>query len=238
MDAHAPSIEGYFPAPPLVAESRPEAADTVSGEAESASASASAAAPPAPPPVPSFTANLLADDAAFSPRREAVRFGTGLGLAAIYGLALGTRQGGKAFFTHAAFVPAALAAVVTLGVPALYIALALFDAPIDPPRAIAASARATARTGLLLAGLAPAAALFVVSSDDARSAAGSAIVGLVVAGGIGLTRMVGELHGSMARAPSNVRARAVFAFFGFMIFAVALAARVWWAALPLLRGVR
>jgi hypothetical protein len=234
MDAHAPSIEGYFPAPPVLAGPRPEGADTVSEEAESAPRSA----PPAPLPVPSFTANLLADDAVFSPRREAARFGVGLGLASIYGLALGTRQGGKAFFTHAAFVPAALAAVVALGVPALYIALALFDAPIDPPRAIAASARATARTGLLLAGLAPAAALFVVSSDDARSAAGAAIVGLVVAGGVGLTRMVGELHGSMTRAPSSVRARADFAFFGFMIFAVALAARVWWAALPLLRGVK
>ncbi len=233
MDAQAPSLEGYFPVPPASAGPRSEVADTVSEEAESIPSS------PAPPPVvPSFTRSLLAEDPAFSPRREAARFGVGLGLAALYGLALGTRQGGKAFFTNAAFVPAALAAVVALGVPALYISLALFDAPIEPPRALAAAARATARTGLVLAGLAPAAALFVVSSDDARSAAGSAIVGLAIAGAIGLTRMVGDLHGSITHAPANVRAKADFAFFGFAIFAVALAARIWWAALPLLRGVR
>src|SRR4051812_50147698 len=113
MDAHAPALEGYFPAPAA-------AADIVSEEAESTPP------PPAPPPVvPSFTHSLLAEDADFSPRREAARFGVGLGLASLYGLSLGTRQGGKAFFTHAAFVPAALAAVVALGVPALYIALAL-----------------------------------------------------------------------------------------------------------------
>ena len=237
MDAQAPSIEGYFPVPPASAGPRLPDADTVSEAADSAP-SVAAPAPASAPMVPSFTASLLAEDTTFSLRREATRFGIGLGLAAVYGLSLGTRQGGKAFFTHAAFVPAALVGVVALGVPALYISLALFDAPIEPPRAVSAAARATARAGLVLAGLAPAAALFVVSSDDARSAAGSAIVGLVVAGAIGLTRMVGDLHGAVAGAPANVRAKADFAFFGFMIFAVALAARIWWAALPLLRGAR
>lgn len=235
MDAHAPALEGYFPEPTESTKPRSGGADTVSEAVESTPP------PPAAPPipvVPSFTASLLAEDATFSLRREAARFGVGIGLAAVYGLSLGTRQGGKAFFTHAAFVPAALAAVVALGVPALYISLALFDAPIEPPRALSAAARATARTGLVLAGLAPAAALFVVSSDDARSAAGSAIVGLIVAGAIGLTRMVGDLHDAIHEAPANVRAKADFAFFGFAIFAVALAARIWWTALPLLRGVR
>ena len=233
MDAHAPTLEGCFPAAPAEAAPRPQGADAAPGEAESI-----VNRPVLRPIVPSFTASLLAEDAELSPRREAARFGVGLGLAAVYGLSLGTRAGGKAFFTNALFVPAALAAVVALGVPALYIALALFDAPIEPPRAVAAAARATARTGLVLAGLAPAAALFVVSSDDARSAAGSALVGLVVAGAIGLARMVGDLHGAVRHAPANTRAKADFAFFGFAIFAVALAARIWWAALPLLRGVK
>lgn len=233
MDAHAPPIEAYFPVQEGQAPRAPRA-DTESREVES---------PPlplqAPPPaVPSLTASLLAEEAVFSPKREAARFATGIGLAAIYGVALGTRQGGRAFLTHAAFVPAALAAVVALGVPALYIALALFDAPIEPPRALAAAARATARTGLVLAGLAPAAALFVVSSDGAGSAAGSAIVGLSLAGSIGLARLIGELHGALAQAPAATRAKADFAFFGFAIFAVALSARIWWAALPLLRGGR
>ena len=233
MDPQAPTLESYFPVPPAAAGPRPPSVDAV---AEAADSAPSVPSPPAV--IPSFTASLLAEDATFSWRREATRFGIGLGLAAVYGLSLGTRQGGKAFFTHAAFVPAALAAVVALGVPALYISLALFDAPIEPPVAVSAAARATARTGLVLAGLAPAAALFVVSSDDARSAAGSAIVGLIVAGAIGLTRLVGDLHGAVTGAPANVRAKADFAFFGFAIFAVALATRVWWAALPLLRGAR
>lgn len=232
MDAHAPSIEGYFPVPPAPAE--PSAATEFAaefGERESTPLRLVQ-----PPSVPSLTASLLAEEEVFSPRREASRFAVGLGLAALYGVSLGTRQGGKAFLTHAAFVPAALAAVVALGVPALYIALALFDAPIEPPHAIAAASRATARTGLVLAGLAPAAALFVVSSDAPGSAAGSAIVGLVVAGAIGLTRMVGDLHGALDKAPAATRAKADFVFLGFAVFAVALSARVWWAALPLLRG--
>jgi hypothetical protein len=227
MDAHAPSIEAYFPVPPAQAEPSAEAG---SEEKDSTPRLVQQAS------VPSLTASLLAEEEVFSPRREASRFAVGLGLAALYGVSLGTRQGGKAFLTHAAFVPAALAAVVALGVPALYIALALFDAPIEPPQAIVAASRATARTGLVLAGLAPAAALFVVSSDAPGSAAGSAIVGLVVAGAIGLTRMVGDLHGALDKAPAATRAKADFVFLGFAVFAVALSARIWWAALPLLRG--
>lgn len=233
MDAHAPPIEAYFPSSLAAPASSAPSADTQSEVKESAPSLLVQQ-----PSVPSLTASLLAEDEVFSPKREASRFATGLGLAALYGLALGTRQGGKAFLTHAAFVPAALAAVVGLGVPALYISLALFDAPIEPPRAIAAAARAVARTGLVLAGLAPAAALFVVSSDAAGSAAGSAIVGLVVAGAIGLARMVGDLHGALDKAPAATRAKADLAFIGFAMFAVALSARIWWAALPLLRGGR
>jgi len=233
MDAHAPSIEGYFPVPPA-----PFVPDATSAPTESEAKESTPSLLGQPPAVPSLTASLLAEEEVFSPRREASRFGVGLGLAALYGVSLGTRQGGKAFFTHAAFVPAALAAVVALGVPALYISLALFDAPIEPPRAIAVAARATARTGLVLAGLAPAAALFVVSSDAPSSAAGAAIVGLVIAGAIGLTRMIGDLHKAISDAPASTRAKADFAFFGFAIFAVALSARIWWAALPLLGGAR
>lgn len=228
MDAHAPSIEAYFPAPPAQAAPRAET------ESEARESNPSLLVQQSS--VPSLTASLLAEEEVFSAKREAARFAVGLGLAAIYGVSLGTRQGGKAFLTHAAFVPAALAAVVALGVPALYIALALFDAPIEPPHAIAAAARAPARPGLVLAGLAPAAALFVVSSDAPSSAAGSAIVGLVVAGALGLTRMVGDLHGVVHKAPAATRAKADFVFLGFAVFAIALSARIWWAALPLLRG--
>jgi hypothetical protein len=50
--------------------------------------------------------------------------------------------------------------------------------------------------------------------------------------------MIGDLHGAIHAAPAATRAKADVAFFGFAIFAVALSARVWWAALPLLGGLR
>ena len=78
MDAHAPSLEGYFPAPPASAGPRSPSADPLPEEAVS-----TPDLPVSPPIVPSFTASLLAEDAELSPRREAARFGIGLGLAAV-----------------------------------------------------------------------------------------------------------------------------------------------------------
>jgi hypothetical protein len=190
MHAHASSLDGVIPFPTPVADP-PAPAGSRAG-----------AAPADPPPLPpSFTASLLAGEGAFSAVREAARFGVGLGLAALYGLSLGARQGGKAFFVHAAGVPAALLAVSALGIPALYIILALFDAPIEHPRVIAATARAAARSGLVLAGLAPAAALFVVSSDRTATAAIAGAIGLAVAGMLGLVRLLSELRGALEKAP-------------------------------------
>lgn len=239
MHAPAPSMDGVFPLP-SPRDSAPEASapaprnDLSSNEHDDAPA---AEAAPAPLP-PSFTARLLAEDAVFQPLRELRRFGIGLGLSAVYGLSLGARQGGKAFFLHAAGVPAALLAVAALGVPALYIALALFDAPIEPPRAISAASRATAQAGLVLAGLAPAAALFVVSSDLPRTAAAAGIAGLVVGGSIGLRLLLGELRRALREAKVALQLTAALGFIGFGVFAVALAARIWTAALPLLGGAR
>ncbi|MEO7332010.1 MAG: hypothetical protein ABI193_25770, partial [Minicystis sp.] len=187
---------------------------------------------------PSFTADLLAEDAVFNAARELRRFAVGLGLSSLYGLSLGARQGGKAFFVHAAGVPAALLAVAALGVPALYIALALFDAPIEPPRAITAASRATAQAGLVLAGLAPAAALFVVSSDLPRTAAMAGMAGLILGGAIGLRLLLGELRRALREAKVTLQLTAAIGFIGFGVFAVALAARIWTAALPVLGGAR
>lgn len=157
MHAHASSMEGSFPLPSARKETAASEEDTgaddasLLGEEESGAPSGETTAAVLPP---SWTARLLAEDSEFQVARELGRFGVGLGLSALYGLSLGARQGGKAFFLHAAGVPAALLAVTALGIPALYIVLALFDAPIEPPKAIAAAARATAQSGLVLAGLA------------------------------------------------------------------------------------
>jgi len=236
MQAHASSMEGAFPLPSSIADPQTPA-DAPHGAKPKAAVPGSAAPEEAPLPS-SFTAQLLSDEGTFNLGREAARFATGLGLAALYGVSIGARNGGKAFFTHALGVPAALLAVAALGAPALYIVLALFDAPLSPPRVIAAAARASARTGLILAGLAPAAALFVVSSDRAVTAGIAAGLGLFLGGAIGLSHLLGELRRAISEASAATRASANLAFLGFGVFAVALAARIWWATLPLLGGMQ
>lgn len=245
MQAHASSVDSVFPLPtaipqPPVLSAPAETPPRVEAAEDPSPATVrEAAAPPGERPLPaSWTASLLADEGEFSPTRQASRFAVGLGLASLYGVSLGAREGGSAFFTHAAGVPAALLAISALGVPALYILLALFDAPIEPPRVIAAATRAAARSGLLLAGLAPAAALFVVSSDRTETAAVAGALGLFVAGAISLHRLLRELRDALESAPLATRTTAGFALLGFGVFAVALAARIWWATLPLLGGAR
>ncbi len=170
-------------------------------------------------------------------RAESLRFGSGLGLSAVYGLALGSRDGGASLVGHALGTPAALLAVGAVGVPAFAIVLALMNAPVDGARLAAVTARATAATGLVLAGLAPAALLFALTSSTREAAAGTALVGLVVAGGIGIAQLIGGLRRTLSRADSATRLLALLASLGFGLFAVALAARVWSATLPALARV-
>jgi len=168
---------------------------------------------------------------------EAGRFGAGLGLAAAYGLALGARQGGASLFKHAAGVPAAMIAVACLGVPALTILLTLFNAPLAPSRALSAASRAAAASGLVLGGLAPAAALFVVTSESRATAAIMGLLGLAVGGVIGLRVLLRDLKAAL-QTEENLMTRAAsgFVLVGFAAFAVLLALRVWWSALPILNG--
>ena len=184
----------------------------------------------------SFTAELLGTDPQFSLRREAMRFGIGIGLAALYGVALGVRSGGLAFIGHTLGVPAALLAALGLGVPALYIALALFDAPLALPAVISAASRSAASTGLVLAGLAPVAGLFVVSCARNGAASLAALTGLILGGSIGVGRLIRELRGGMDERAVVARGALGMTLVGFAIFAVAVASRIWWATLPVLRG--
>ncbi len=183
----------------------------------------------------SFTEHLVTATPA-SLTREAGRAGAGLLLASVYGLALGTRDGGSALWLHAAGVPAGLAAVALVGVPSLFVFLALGNAPIAPEGALSAATRALGITGLVLAGLAPTAALFLVTIESTVVAASVGGLGLAAAGLLGLAHLLGGLSrqlrsgGPLTRSSGNA-ALAIFAF-----FAVGLCLRVWWGLLPLLGG--
>jgi hypothetical protein len=187
----------------------------------------------------SFAASLLGDgpkDAAAAWPDAARKFGAALALSAAYGIAIGTRDGGLGILKHAAAVPLAPLAVAGLGVPALFIVLTLFDAPVDPPAAIGAAARGAATTGLVLGGLAPAMALFVTTSDSRLGAAFCAGIGLILAGIFGLRAFLRALGAPLARASGGVRTISGFALAGFAVFGTALAARVWWSTLPIFGG--
>lgn len=181
-----------------------------------------------------WTAELL--DTRGSWRALARRAAIGVALAGTYGLALGARDGGLALFSHAIGVPAALAAVSLLGVPALYIVLALFDAPLSPTEAFAAAARGCASAGLVLAGLAPLAALYVIGSDGESAASFAGGLGLALGGALGLRDLVAALRTALASADSATKTLAAVAQGAFALFAVILAWRVWDALLPLVGG--
>lgn len=181
-----------------------------------------------------WTATLL--DVHVEWRALAQRALAGAGLAALYGVALGAREGGLAMLTHALGVPAAILAVCVLGVPALYIVLGFFDAPLSPKKAVGAAVRGCASAGLVLAGLAPLCALYVVGSETAEGAAMAGTLGLALGGALGLRHLVATLREALAEADSATRLMATLAQLAFSLFAVILAWRVWAALLPLVGG--
>lgn len=186
-------------------------------------------------PRPGWAAALLEVDDDW--RALARRVAIGAALSAIYGVALGAREGGLALALHAVGVPSALLAVCALGLPALYIVLALFDAPLAPMEAAAAAARGCASAGLVLAGIAPLCAVYVVGSDTPRGAAFAGGLGLAVGGLLGLRHLIATLRRALARSDSATRLMAGVAQVAFALFAVILAWRIWAALLPLLGGV-
>jgi hypothetical protein len=173
---------------------------------------------------------------ALSVTRDLSRLGSGLLLAAVYGLALGARSGGADWLRHAFGAPLGLIVVGAVAAPSLFVRLALIDAPLRPAQMLAAVSRGTFATGLVLAGLAPAATLLVVSIESARAAAWMSGLGLWLAGGIGLANVLAAFRDALATAGDRVRSRAWIAVTIFALLAAALSARAWYAWLPLLRG--
>ena len=120
------------------------------------------------------------------------RMGIGLGLGALFGAALGLRTGGTSILLHAVGVPAGLLAAAGIAVPAFAIVLGLADAPIDARSLAAATTRAVAKAGLVLGGLAPAAALYVVTVEDALTVSIVGFGGLLLAGLIASASFAGD----------------------------------------------
>lgn len=161
---------------------------------------------------------------------------SGLSLAAVYGLALGARSGGIGLARHALGAPATLLAVGAIAVPSLFVVLSLFDAPITLARAVSVTARAAASSGLLLAGLAPATALLVVTIDSATAAAFVARAGLVLAAAFGGLPLLAAFHAQLQPASTGTRWKSRLALLGFAVFSLALATRMASALLPILGG--
>ncbi len=153
--------------------------------------------------------------------QELARLGAGLGLAALYGLALGARSGGMA--------------LAVLGIPALFVLLALVDAPVSPSAMLSAGARSLASAGFVLAGLAPSAALLAVTIESPDAAAFVTRAGLTLAGGIGLFQLHSSVRAMLTELPPERRLKCHALLWGFSLFAIMLAGRVWYT-LPILQG--
>jgi hypothetical protein len=97
-----------------------------------------------------------------------------------------------------------------------------------------ATARASIRAGLFLAGLAPGAALLVVTVEENVTVTVMGFGSLLLAGAIAAHSFAGDLRPLLAGAPSPVRVVMAIAMPVFLLFAAVLAARVWWLALPML----
>ncbi|MBX3184750.1 MAG: hypothetical protein KIT72_04900 [Polyangiaceae bacterium] len=164
------------------------------------------------------------------------RAGAGLGLATLFGLAIGMRAGGADLLHHAVGVPVGLSAVVLLGAPSVFVFLSICRAELDAPKLAELVSRAVESAGLSLAGLAPAALLFVLTSDADSAAAYAAGTGLSIAGGVALVRLVGGLIQQASKGSAGSIAGALFVSAGFSVFACLLAARAWSRLLPIFGG--
>ena len=188
----------------------------------------------APENAEGWASRLVANDSGASPSVLLGRALSGLGLAAVYGLAIGARQGGASLVHHALGVPFGLLLVALLGTPSMFVFLSLCKATIDARSLASTAARGLASAGLLLAGLAPAALLFVVSSETPHAAQGAVALGLFLAGGVALSRTTLSILREAAGGTFGSLVGGATVALGFAGFAVALAMRVWSSVLPIL----
>lgn len=189
---------------------------------KTASTGAVAAANPAQPWVASFLADDQVD-ARMAARRAAV----GFGLAAVYGVALGLGRPAADLARATLTLLSLPAAVMALALPALYIVLALLDAPLGPTELANHASHSVFRMGLLLAGGAPALALYGATTHPGI-AFGVGMLGLYLTGLTclwGLARRVCAAFGD-GRAGGLLVAGRMLSVAAFMVFSVALVLRL------------
>lgn len=168
--------------------------------------------------------------------REGQRLAVAIGLASLFGAAIGLRVGGPAIVVHALGVSLGILAVCGLAVPALAIVLALVNASVDALGLARATSRAAAAAGLLLAGLAPGAALFALTVEDAITVTLVGIGGLALGGVLGMRSFVRALAPQLQGSDGRARRLSMVALPLFLVFAAILGARIWWVMLPIVRG--
>jgi hypothetical protein len=182
----------------------------------------------------SWSEQLLGSPDAAGFRREGIRLAVATGLASLFGVALGLRAGGPGIVVHAFGVALGILGVCGLAVPALAIILAMANAPIDALGLARATARAAANAGLLLAGLAPGAALFAVTVEDALTVTLVGVGALGLAGVLAMRSFVRELRPQLDAAEAGLLSKVALP--AFLLIAAVLGARIWWITLPLVRG--
>ena len=168
--------------------------------------------------------------------REGQRLALAIGLASLFGMAIGLRAGGAAIATHAFGVSLGIVAVCGFAVPALAIVLALVNASVDALGLARATSRAAAAAGLLLAGLAPGAALFALTVEDAITVTLVGAGGLTLAGVLGMRSFMRALGPQIDGSDGRARRLSMVAIPLFLVFAAILGARIWWVMLPIVRG--
>jgi hypothetical protein len=204
-------------------------------------------APPAPTPAPTpapapaptepasrSLASALLDTASSTWMAEARRLAAAASLSAVFGVALGLRQGGLSLAWGAMGAPLGIVAVGALAAPALGILLSLADARLEALDVARATSRAAVKAGMLLAGVAPATALFVVTVEDAITVTIVGLGALILAGGVAARSFQHDLEPSLSKTPRAQRAVVRLAVWAFLAFAAILAIRVWCLALPML----
>jgi hypothetical protein len=175
-----------------------------------------------------------------SPRFLFERALVGLGLASLFGLALGMHRGSLALVTHALAIPAGLLLTTAVSLPSLYIALAMLGVPLRLSLLLAAVSTALHHAGRVLAGLAPVAALLVVTIREPVALSVVARFGLQCAGILTLYRLIAALREADARTGTLVlfsRGKSGLVMCGFVFLVVNLAQIAFSTFLPVLRGV-
>jgi hypothetical protein len=167
---------------------------------------------------------------------ELGRLGAGLGLSAFYGLALGARTGGTELLKNALGVPLGLVMLGAVMMPSLTVLFAIIDAPVTPSRVLASLGRALSAVGLVLAGLAPGAALLAVTVESPELAVRVARYGFFLAGSLGLVGLCVSLGRSLRDAAPSVQRKGQLFLLGYGVFVVVLAARLWSAFVPMIGG--